>query len=100
MRPILIAALTALAACAQPIPSLPPLDSAAPPPALPAAPDACGAAGLQVLVGQDVALFEAQARPGPKRILRPGQPMTMDQSDQRVNVVVDAQNRITRITCG
>ncbi len=101
MRPILIAALMSLAACDQPIPSLPPLDagSAAPPPVA-AAPDSCGAAGLQVLVGQNVALFEAQARTGPARILRLGQAVTMDYSDQRVNVAVDAADRITRITCG
>ena len=48
----------------------------------------------------NTALLQRLQQPGPKRILRPGQPMTMDQSGQRVNVVVDAQNRITRITCG
>ena len=100
MRLALIPALITLAACTPPVPTLPPLDRAAAPQTVAGPADSCGAAGLQVLVGQDVALFESQSRTGPSRILRPGQAATTDFSAQRVNVAVDGQNRVTRITCG
>ncbi len=97
MRLLLIATASLLAACAPPVDTLPPLAAETPQQSLP---DACGAAGLQVLVGQDVALFESQARTGPTRIIRPGQTVTMDYSPERLNVAVDGSDRITRISCG
>ena len=101
MRHLVMLSCLALAACDPPVKSLPPIDGGGPAPTVIAgAPDACGAAGLQVLVGQDVALFESQARTGPQRILRPGQAVTSDFSATRVNVTVDRQNRITRVACG
>jgi hypothetical protein len=101
MRQIAFAAVLMLSACGVDTVTLPPLDAGPAAPAVPGGPaDACGASGLQVLVGQDVALFEAQNRPGPVRILRPNQPVTMDFSEARLNVAIDERNRITRIYCG
>lgn len=34
------------------------------------------------------------------RVVRPGQVVTMDYSEERLNIEVDAQNRITRIHVG
>jgi hypothetical protein len=100
LRPGLILACLALSACTPPVDTLPPLDAGNPAPAVPGAPDTCGAAGLQVLVGQRVELFEGQVRPGPKRILGPSDVATTDFNPKRTNVYIDEGNRITRITCG
>lgn len=101
MRLAALIAVLSLAACVETAPTLPPIDAGNPAPnPVPPAADTCGAAGLQVLKGQSVALFESQARSGPSRVLRPGQPMTMDYNEARVNVEVDNQGRITRAFCG
>ncbi len=100
LRHALICTCLFLPACAPAPNEFPPLD-AGPARQGPAAPaDSCGAAGLQVLVGQDVALFESQARSGPSRILRPGERATADFAAERVNVTVDGAGRITGIACG
>lgn len=101
MRPAALIAVLALSACVETLPTLPPVDSGKPAPQpVPPAADTCGAQGLQILVGQNVALFESQARSGPSRVIRPGQAVTQDYSEARVNVTVDTQDRITRIYCG
>jgi hypothetical protein len=65
------------------------------------APDACGAAALQDLVGRPITDFEAMSM-GPKtlRVLRPGDAMTLDFSETRLNVDVDQNGNISRIWCG
>ena len=100
LRPGLILTCLALGACAPQVQTLPPLDAGSPAPAIPGAPDTCGAAGLQVLVGQRVELFESQVRAGPKRILGPGDVATTDFNPRRVTVTIDGSTRITRIACG
>jgi hypothetical protein len=100
LRPGLILACLSLAACAPQVETLPPLDAGNAAPAIPGAPDTCGAAGLQVLVGQRVELFEGQVRPGPKRILGPSDPATADFNPKRTTVYIDNGSRITRIVCG
>ena len=60
----------------------------------------CGAAGLQDLVGSDVTALDGLNRQGPTRILHPGDPVTEDFSPQRLNVFVDPQGRISRLSCG
>ncbi len=63
-------------------------------------PDACGAGGLQHLVGGLVPQpFPAR---GPVRIYAQGDPVTADYSAERVNVLVDHadRRRIIAITCG
>lgn len=97
MRAAPVFCLFAMSACANPVPS-PPDDAGAAPP--PVATDGCGAAALGPLVGQDVAAFTAQAWEGPARIVRPGQPVTMDFNPGRLNVLLDAGGRIAGFSCG
>jgi hypothetical protein len=68
--------------------------------ATPDSPDACGASGLQGLIGGPVPA--TIAAPGPVRIYAQGDPVTMDYSERRLNVVLDAatRSRIVAITCG
>jgi hypothetical protein len=82
----LAAALVLLAACVAP-------------PAPPEG-DACGAAGLQGLVGQPETVLAAMTFPAPMRVLRPGMAVTMDYSPDRLNVTLDAGGTITRVACG
>lgn len=98
LRPGLIFACLSLSACAPEMTTLPPLDAGAAPAA--PGPDTCGASGLQMLVGQRVELFEAQIRPGPKRVLAPTDVATTDVNPKRTTVYIDEGSRITRITCG
>jgi hypothetical protein len=64
----------------------------------PAAPDACGASPRADLVGRPVQL--ALDLPPGARIIRPGDAVTEDFSDTRLNVFLDAQDVITALTCG
>jgi hypothetical protein len=100
LSPRLILACLALSACAPEVDTLPPIGAGGGATGAASAPDTCGAAGLQVLIGQRVELFEGQVRPGPKRILGPNDPATTDFNPKRTNVYIDEGNRIIRITCG
>ncbi len=90
MRPILplIVLTTLLQAC-----TLTP-----PAPMLPIG--SCGAAGLQGLIGSPVALLPADGPWGALRVIRPGQMVTMDYSESRLNVTVDAADIILTLACG
>lgn len=63
-------------------------------------PASCGAATLQSLVGQPAAVLETMRFGQPVRIVRPGTAVTMDYSEGRLNIEIDAAERITRVTCG
>ena len=92
MRPTLT--LILLAALLQGCTLTPPLPAPAPGMAN------CGAAGLQGLVGQPVALLPAAGPWSALRVIRPGQMVTMDFSESRLNVTVDAGDIIQTIACG
>jgi hypothetical protein len=62
--------------------------------------DACGASGLNDFIGQGEDALAATTFPGPVRVIRPGQAITMDYSPARLNFDLDAQGRIVRIWCG
>lgn len=73
-------------------------------PALPADPvdpgaDACGAAQLQDLVGQPESALDGMRFDAPVRIIRPGMAVTMDYRPDRLNIEIDARNRIARVHC-
>ena len=85
MRPVLPAALLALAAC-----------EAAPPPD---AADACGAAGYQSLVGAPLAAVTLPADLN-DRVIRPGEAVTLDFRPDRLNLELDADGTIVRVYCG
>jgi hypothetical protein len=95
LAPTLLSAVL-LAACAQPAPRDVP---AAPPPGN------CRAEPAQFAVGQvaDTSLVEqARVRAGASRarLLRPGQAVTLEFDAARLNLEVDAGNRVLRARCG
>jgi hypothetical protein len=101
MRPILVlSTLLALAACAPQGPGTP----GAAPPAGPALPDpgadSCGAAARAALIGQPATALERVYILGPVRVIRPGDAVTMDFVERRINFDLDAADRIVRIFCG
>lgn len=62
--------------------------------------DACGAAALQDLVGQDLAALGNLGDLGPVRVIRPGMAVTMDYAPERLNVMLDEADLILSISCG
>lgn len=73
----------------------------------PAGDAACGADALGHLVGgpaPDDAALQAMraAADGPARIrvIRPGQPVTMDHFPRRLNILLDDTGRVIRLRCG
>ncbi len=65
----------------------------------------CSATGLGNLVGRFATpslVDRAKRRAGASvtRIIRPGQMVTMDYRNGRLNVDVDGRNRVQRFTCG
>ena len=86
MRATLILPALLLAACQAPVAESP-------------SEDACGASELQHLVGEPVEAAESASAPGDVRIIRPGEPVTMDYRTDRLNFELDARDRITRVYC-
>ncbi|PYF09727.1 peptidase inhibitor I78 family protein [Rhodobacter viridis] len=64
------------------------------------APDRCGAAGLQGLVGQKENALKAMTLPKPTRVVHPGEAVTMDYSETRLNVMIDSKGLISKLHCG
>ncbi|WP_395543657.1 I78 family peptidase inhibitor [Neotabrizicola sp. sgz301269] len=62
-------------------------------------PNACGAAELQFLVGQNRSVLAMMTLPAPVRVIEPGTAVTMDYVESRLNIELDAKNRITRVYC-
>ena len=60
----------------------------------------CGATGIQRLVGQPATVLEKMKFAPPTRIIRPGQGVTMDYSETRLNIEIDRSERIARVFCG
>jgi hypothetical protein len=113
-----LASLFALAACATPSQEPPPADDsadgfAAPPPP-PAMEDAgpneetamtCEAKpGLWAVgkIADEALITKVKADTGSdrSRVIRPGMAVTMDYREDRVNLEVDAENRVLTVRCG
>jgi Peptidase inhibitor I78 family len=62
--------------------------------------NACGAAGMQYLVGQDDDVLAATTLPRGTRLLYPGTPVTEDYSPGRLNIDIDQSGAITGVWCG
>lgn len=62
--------------------------------------DACGASGLQGLVGQHSRVLRTMRFAGPVRIVEFGMAVTMDYSAERLNIWLDEDGFIDRVTCG
>jgi hypothetical protein len=89
MRILILAALAASAATAQAQPT----------------PNACGASKVKAMLGKkaDAATIAAvRKKSGAKamRVIKPGQMVTMDYSETRLNVSLDAKGRIKEFGCG
>jgi Peptidase inhibitor I78 family len=61
---------------------------------------ACGADALAAFVGQPLAALQAHGLPPGARIIRPGDEVTEDFGPSRLNVDLDANDRVTRLWCG
>ncbi len=99
MRSVPMICLLATSACVEAAPLLP-VNGGTGSPEQPPAPDTCGAAAYRPLIGQDVSMFSPAGRPGPSRIIRPGQVVTMDYDPERLNVQLDDDDRIVSVSCG
>lgn len=75
-----------------------PSDGTLPNPVPPSA-DACGANGLQYLLGQKAAVLAALSLPEGTRIIAPGTAVTMDYRPDRLNIELDDKDRIIRVHC-
>jgi hypothetical protein len=62
--------------------------------------DACGASGLQGLIGQPRSVLAAMTLPAPTRVIEPGMAVTMDYSPARLNIELDEAGTIIRVACG
>ena len=60
----------------------------------------CGAADLLGLVGQPATVLQTMKFGTVTRIIRPGQAVTMDYSERRLNIHIDGAGRIERVSCG
>ena len=76
--------LTACQAAAPPRPDLP----------------SCGAARLSGWLGQPVASLDEQYLPQTVRLIRPGDAVTEDHNPGRLNVYLDASDRVVQFRCG
>lgn len=65
-----------------------------------AAADACGASGLQNLVGTSVGALDPASLPEPRRIIFPGQSATTDFVEERLNLEIGADDQVARVYCG
>jgi hypothetical protein len=81
--------LMILAGCSTAGPSLPPL-----------AEDTCGAIDYAQLIGQPATTLERVLLLGKVRVIRPGQPVTMDFWPDRINFMIDKGENIDAINCG
>jgi len=59
-------------------------------------PDTCGASAHRARIGTPIAAWEP---PAGSRVIRPGTAVTDDLRRERLNVLVDANGRITALEC-
>jgi hypothetical protein len=62
--------------------------------------DACGAADRQALVGTSVGTLDPATLPEGHRVIFPGQPVTMDFREERLNVEIGSDDNVARVFCG
>lgn len=69
----------------------------------PAGPDPCGAEALAHLLGKpapDAEALEELDTPGRIRVIAPGQPVTMDYIETRLNIELDENGLVALLRCG
>lgn len=62
--------------------------------------NACGAEDLQGLVGQKASVLQTMRFSQVVRVIEPGMAVTMDFSATRLNIEVDEEGVISRVSCG
>lgn len=62
--------------------------------------NACGADGMQELVGRDKRVLATMTLPVGTRVIEPGTAVTEDYRSDRLNIDVDAGGTITGVWCG
>lgn len=60
----------------------------------------CGAEELQYLVGQPAAVLQTMRFGQVVRVIEPGMAVTMDYAPDRLNIELDKNDVISRISCG
>lgn len=85
------AIIALLAACASP-------PAEAPATQAPAA-DTCGIAQHSSLIGRSASTIDRASLPPRTRIIGPNDAVTMDYSEQRLNIMTDAQGVVTELRC-
>lgn len=88
---LLLAPVALMACVTEPLPAPPVTDPMGP---------ACGAEGLQGLIGQPQTVLAAMKFANPTRVIEPGMAVTMDYSPTRLNIWIGEDGRIERVTCG
>lgn len=89
--PIIVTALSLTLMACQPVDTGPGTEPAT---------DACGASAHIHLVGASASEAEGISASGPVRVLRPGEAVTLEFRGDRLNVALDARDRIVRVYCG
>lgn len=90
LRPLALLLPVALLAC---------IEVPMPPEPLPEE-TACRANELQDLVGRDAAVLQTMRFGQTVRIIRPGMAVTMDYLPERLNIQIDENEMISRVSCG
>ena len=62
--------------------------------------DPCGAQSVQALVGQPESVFFSMSLPDDTRFLGPGEVVTLEFDEDRLNFAIDDAGRINRAYCG
>ncbi len=65
-----------------------------------AEPTPCTAPAYAGLIGQPEGALAGVVIPDPARIIRPGDPVTRDYREGRLNFMIDEAGRIADVTCG
>jgi hypothetical protein len=95
MKHILLPAFAVLA-----IAACDPIDPAPAKPVAPKATDVCNANEVQDFVGQKrLAIDKKRIKTSVVRYLKPDSAVTLDYSEQRMNIVLDENNTVLRVMC-
>ena len=97
---LLLALPLLLSACTVRGTGLPPLGQPEPEAAPVVETDACGAARFAYLVGQPKSVADRTAFPQGTRVILPGSAVTMDDREERLNVLIDGNADVERVYCG
>ena len=66
----------------------------------PTGPTPCGAEQHQALIGAEFETLMATEILGPVRVIRPNSAVTMDFIEARLNIALDENDRVIRLSCG